>query len=173
MLTCWYSAGIVFTMFLVAFASLLNTSSVIGFGGLRSETYILEKLEMRPDDGARWKVRGSLKLFQFILRVTWLCVPKFMPIHLTVVKIVHSKPHGRARGRVRGSPESTGSSSGHHGCLYKMCGSLSLSWDTAGQTKLVDWLTDRLCRPFGCAARSVKRANCTTIVRQENLHSSD
>ncbi len=43
-----------------------------------------------PDDGARWKVRWSTKLFEFILRGTWLCEPNFIAIHPIVVEIFKS-----------------------------------------------------------------------------------
>ncbi len=35
------------------------------------KTKVLDTLTCWPDDGARWKVRGSIKLSQFILRGTW------------------------------------------------------------------------------------------------------
>ncbi len=36
---------------------------------------VLDKLKFWPDDLAWWKVKGSLKLLQFILRGTWMSAP--------------------------------------------------------------------------------------------------
>ncbi len=50
---------------------------------------VFDKLKLSPHDGARWKVRVSPKLLQFIMRWTWKFVPHFTTIHPVVVEIFH------------------------------------------------------------------------------------
>lgn len=45
--------------------------------------YVLDEFKLWPDDGARWKVKGSPKLLQFILKGRWTRVPNFMATHPT------------------------------------------------------------------------------------------
>lgn len=45
-----------------------------------------------PDDGARWKVKSSPKLLEFILEGSWMSEPNFMTINPTDVETFHAKP---------------------------------------------------------------------------------
>lgn len=54
---------------------------------------ITQSITFCPDDGARWKATGSLKLSRFILMVTWM----FVPTHPIVF---HKCEPGRARRKV-------------------------------------------------------------------------
>lgn len=63
------------------------------------EAKVSDKWKVWPDDGARGEVRGSSKLFQFILRESWISVPSFIATHPIVVDMFHSNPQ-------MGSPKS-------------------------------------------------------------------
>ncbi len=59
---------------------------VISFAGSWSYTKELDKLTFLPNDGARWKIRESTKLWQFILRQIWMSEPNSVVIHAIVVE---------------------------------------------------------------------------------------
>ncbi len=69
---------------------------------------VLGKVKFWPDDGTTWKVKGSPKVLQLIVRETILSVPNFMALHpVQYLPQSHKgQPHGGARWKVRGCPKS-------------------------------------------------------------------
>ncbi len=56
-------------------------------GKLADREEVLDKLKLKPAGDARWKVKGSPKLLQFILWGPWMSEPNFIAIHPVVVEI--------------------------------------------------------------------------------------
>lgn len=59
-------------------AEMVNHGNVKSFAGIWPSPNFLDRLKVWPDNGSRWKVRGSPKALRFILWIRWtISVPKF------------------------------------------------------------------------------------------------